>query len=155
MVDRRSFLKSNIALAGVLLGGPLCRSAETRTSTAATAWPPETALAIVDRQLDEAEAFISDTRRNGLRALEFEGDVAGLWMRELEPRLRSGPVAIAGYTSAATLFCLDFLARDFGARTVRRVDAGGAVTFVISQRLGRRAVLAPAAVRAQWSNSNA
>jgi hypothetical protein len=151
MVDRRSFLKSNIALAGVLLGGPLCRSAETRTSTAATAWPPETALAIVDRQLDEAEAFISDPRRNGLQALEFEGDVAGLWMRELEPRLRAGPVAMAGYTGAATLFCLDLLARDYGARTLFRVDTGAAVSWILSSSPARRAPLTPS----RWSQTDA
>ena len=76
-------------------------------------------------------------------------------MRELEPRLRAGPLTIVGHTSAATLFCLDFLARDYGARTVRRAEHGAAVSFVISRRPGRRAALAPAAVRAQWSDSHA
>ena len=62
----------------------------------------------------------------------------------------SGPIAIAGYTSAATWFCLDLLSRDFGARTVQRTAEAEAVSFVISQTPGRRAALAPAAVRAQW-----
>jgi hypothetical protein len=38
---------------------------------------------------------------------------------------------------------------------VRRAELGVAVSFVISQRPGRRAALAPAAVRAQWSDSYA
>ena len=74
-------------------------------------------------------------------------------MREFEPRLRAGPLTIVGHTSAATLFCLDFLARDYGARTVQRAEHGAAVSFVISQRPGRRAALAPAAVRAQGRDS--
>ena len=76
-------------------------------------------------------------------------------MRELEPRLRSGPVAIAGYTSGAAWFCIDLLARDFGALTVQRSEGADAISFVISQTPGRRAALAPAAVRAQWSSRHA
>jgi len=114
----------------------------------------EAELALVDRNLPGSAAFAHAARERGMTALEFTGDVGDLWMRELEPRLRSGPVAIAGYTSAATLFCLDFLARDFGARTVQR-GAGTAVSFVISQYSGRRAALAPAAVRVHWSKSHA
>ena len=76
-------------------------------------------------------------------------------MHELEPRLRSEPTTIAGYTSAATWFCLDHLARDFGARTVQHTIETDAVRFVISQTPGRRAALAPAAVRAQWRSRHA
>ncbi len=102
-----------------------------------------------------ATGLAADARAQGLGVVEFSGDVAGVWMRELEPRLRAGPLTIVGHTSAATLFCLDFLARDYGARTVQRAEHGAAVSFVISQRPGRRAALAPAAVRAQWSDSHA
>jgi len=109
----------------------------------------------VDRHLDGSAQFAADAGARGVRTFEFTRDVAEVWMRELEPRLRAGPVAIAGYTSAATLFCLDILARDFGACTVQRVDAGAAVYFLISQSPGRRAALAPAAVRAQWSATHA
>ena len=112
-------------------------------------------VALVDRSLAGSDAVAADARAQGLRVVEFSGDVAGVWMRELEPRLRAGPLTIVGHTSAATLFCLDFLARDYGARTVRRAEHGAAVSFVISQRPGRRAALTPAAVRAQWSDSHA
>jgi hypothetical protein len=112
-------------------------------------------IALVDRLLDGSDALAAGARAQGLRVVEFSGDVAAVWMRELEPRLRAGPLTIVGHTSAVTLFCLDFLARDYGARTVRRAEHGTAVSFVISQHPGRRAALAPAAVRAQWSASHA
>jgi hypothetical protein len=140
MVDRRSFLRGNIALAAALLAVPVRGSAETR---AVAAWPAEVSLAIVDRQLAEAEAFADETARSGLQALEFAGDVAGLWMRVLEPRLRAGPVVLAGYTGAATLFCLDLLARDYGARTVRRSTTERAVAWVMSSNPARPAPLTP------------
>src|SRR5262245_41260529 len=104
MVDRRSFLTSNVALAAAYLSWPLCGSAATRTRrTAAAIWPPESELAVIDGQLGQADSVAAHTRRNGVRTLEFGGDVAGLWMREIEPLLRAGPSVIAGYTGAATL----------------------------------------------------
>ena len=135
-------------------------------AASAAAWPAlsahaalapfgEPTIAIADRTLRGSAAFARSARARGMLTLEFLGDVADLWMRELEPRLRNGPVAIAGHTSAATQFCLDLLARDFGARTVQRADLGAAVSFVISQLPGRRAALAPAAVRAQWRHPHA
>jgi hypothetical protein len=156
MVDRRSFLTSTIAFATAVAVGNESegRSNLSRAPDAAFA-PAEFAVALVDRQLRGSAGFAAAARARGLGTLEFTGDVAGVWMRELEPRLRAGPVAIAGYTTAATWFCLDFLARDFGARTAQRSDDADAVSFVISQTPGRRAALAPAAVRAQWSARHA
>ncbi|HUQ53963.1 MAG TPA: hypothetical protein VM692_17170, partial [Gammaproteobacteria bacterium] len=124
-----------------------------RAALAAVAPLDDATIALVDRDLPGGAAFARAARQRGMTTLEFAADVAELWMRELEPRLRNGPIRIAGHASAATLFCLDLLARDFGARTVRRVDAATAVSFVISQYSGPRAALAPAAVRAQWRHS--
>jgi hypothetical protein len=147
-LNRRHFVQDAALLAASLAAWPV-------NAAAAAADPfDEAEIALVDRTLPGSAAFARAVRARGMTALEFTGDVADLWMRELEPRLRGGPVAIAGYTSAATLFCLDLLARDFGARTVQR-GAGAAVRFVISQYPGRRAALAPATVRAQWSDSHA
>ena len=151
MVDRRAFLTGSVAFAATLANWPARGAASALTSTVLGT----PSVAIVDRRLAGGDALAADARAQGLRVVEFSGDVAGVWMRELEPRLRAGPLTIVGHTSAATLFCLDFLARDYGARTVRRVELGTAVSFVISQRPGRRAALAPAAVRAQWSASHA
>ena len=80
---------------------------------------------------------------------EFTSDVADVWMHELEPRLRAGPLEIVGHTSAATLFCLELLARDYGARTVQPLGES-TVSFVISRRARRERARA---VRGspQWS----
>jgi hypothetical protein len=131
-------------------------------ATSLVAWPARGARAevdagimLVDRDLPGSAVFARAARARGVMIFEFAGDVASVWMRELEPRLRAGPVTIAGFVSAATLFCLDLLARDYGACTVERIDEAAAVSFVISQSPGQRATLAPAAVRAQWRNLHA
>ena len=152
MVDRRAFLAGSVFAAATVATWP-ARGAASAPKTAAAAGSPSVAL--VDRSLAGGDTVAADARALGLGVVEFSGDVAGAWMRELEPRLRAGPLTIVGHTSAATLFCLDFLARDYGARTVQRAEHGAAVSFVISQRPGRRAALAPVAVRAQWSDSHA
>ena len=152
MLGRRAFLTGSVFAAAVA-SWPARGAVSAPTWTAAAT--PADSVALVDRSLDGSDAVVADARAQGLRVVEFAGDVAGVWMRELEPRLRAGLLTVVGHTSAATLFCLDLLARDYGARTVRRAERGVAVSFVISQRLGRRAVLAPAAVRAQWSDSHA
>jgi hypothetical protein len=147
MIDRRAFLRSSVALGAVFAALPASAS-----SVRAAGGSP--AIVVIDRQLAGAAEFAAAARVRGLQVLEFAGDVAGLWMSELEPRLRAGPAAIAGYTSAATLFCLDFLARDYGARTVERA-ADGAARWLISSDPGRRASLAPDMVRARTRESHA
>jgi hypothetical protein len=109
------------------------------------------AVALVDRSLDGAARFAADAR--GVRTLEFARDAAAFGCARSSHA--AGPVAIAARTSAATAFCIELLARDYGARIVQRVEQSEAVAFLISQSPGRRAALAPAAVRAQWSHSHA
>ena len=148
MVDRRSFITSTIAIATAVAVG--------HDSSADTAPAPgASAVVLVDRSLAGGAQFAAAARARGIETLEFTTDVAAVWMRELEPRLRLGPIAIEGYTSASTWFCLDLMARDFGARTLERSVETSAVRFVISQTPGRRAALAPAAVRAQWEQRHA
>jgi hypothetical protein len=149
-VERRDFVTGTVTLAAAFAAWRV-RGAANGEQNAAV----DSSVLLVDRHLIGSESLTADARVRGLHVLEFSGDLAGLWMREIEPRLRAGPVAIEGYTSAPTHFCFDCLARDYGARTVRRAELGVAVSFVISQRPGRRAALAPAAVRAQWSDSYA
>jgi hypothetical protein len=150
MVDRRAFLTGSAFAVAVATGS--ARSGASALTWAEAGIP---SVVLIDRGVDGGAVLAAEARAQGLRVLEFSGDVAGVWMRELEPRLRAGRLAIVGHTSAATLFCLDFLARDYGGRTLRRAERGAAVSFVISQRPGRRAALAPAAVHAQWSDSHA
>jgi hypothetical protein len=149
MLDRRTFVQSSAALAAALTVWPPAASARVdEIASVASA-----RLAIVDTGLQGSRSFVARIRANGRRPFEFASDVAGVWMRELEPRLRLGPVAIAGYTSAATLFCLDLLARDYGARIVERRENGSAVTWVLSSSPARRASLAP--LTSRWRESHA
>jgi hypothetical protein len=146
VVDRRSFLGTSLALPAALIALP--------AHSALFEWPSSVgvSLALVDRGLEGSEALAARAGARGLRALSFAGDVAALWMSELEPCFRSGPTVIEGYTGPATLFCLDLLARDYGARTVRRHDVGSAVAWVLSSSPPRRAPLAP---RSRRSNLDA
>ena len=106
--------------------------------------PSVAQLVIVDRALPEASAFAAHAIAAGHDTRLFDRDVGALWMNEIEPRLRSGPVAIAGLTGAATLFCLDFLARDYGAHVVQRSPAAAdAVGWLIATHAERKAALAP------------
>jgi hypothetical protein len=156
MVDRRSFITSTVAFATAVAVGNDAQARSIAASPADTRLAPtESGVALVDRSLGGSAAFAAAARARGLVTFEFTADVARLWMYELEPRLRSGPTTIAGYTSAATWYCLDLLARDFGARTMQHAAGTDAVRFVISQTPGRRAALAPAAVRAQWRSRHA
>jgi hypothetical protein len=151
MVDRRSFITSTIGFAtAVAVGAETAARARVATPPDTVLATTEAAVALVDGSLAHSAGFAAAARARGVVTLEFTADVARVWMHELEPRLRAGPIAFAGYTSAATWFCLDLLSRDFGARTVQRTAEAEAVSFVISQTPGRRAALAPAAVRAQW-----
>ena len=112
MIDRRAFLQSSVALGAALATLPAGAS-----SVGTAAATPS--LVLVDLQLAGSADFAAAARARGCECSNSRGDVAGLWMRELEPRCARVAVTIAGYTSAATLFCLDLLARDYGARTVR------------------------------------
>lgn len=143
MTNRRAFILRGASLA-MLAALPL----RIASASAVTRHPEfdGASLVLLDRSLPTAAAFAAAAAAAGHAVLGFGRDVAALWMSAIEPRLRAGPVAIAGHTSAATLFCLDLLARDYGARTVQSVDVDGSVTWLISSQPGRRAPLAPAAV---------
>jgi hypothetical protein len=151
MTNRRAFIRSGASLA-IVAALPLPRTASSATS-APRSHPAS--FVIVDDSLDTGAAFAAGAAAEGRTVRTFSRDVASLWMSAIEAQLRAGPVLITGHTSPATLFCLDLLARDYGARTVRRVDFGASVTWVISSSPGQRAALAPAAVRAQWSETHA
>jgi hypothetical protein len=137
MTDRRSFIKAACVAA----------FAGTAPAAIAAAVPPrhplDAALAIVDRGLAGGSAYAASVA--SARVRDFDSDVGPLWMNEIEPRLRAGNVAIAGYTSAATLFCLELMARDYGAGVTRQSAHGAAVQWLLTTNPARRAALAPLA----------
>ena len=140
-INRRDFVAGSAALAA-LTGVPLARSRAAGQRTGGV--PSAAQLVIVDRALPEAAAFAAEAVAAGHDTRLFERDVGALWMNEIEPRLRRGPVAIAGLTGAATLFCLDFLARDYGAHVAQRSPtAADGVGWLIATHAERKAPLAP------------
>jgi hypothetical protein len=141
MFNRRSFVAGSAALTA-LATVPFARSRA--AGPRAERVPSAAQLVIVDRALPEAAPFAAEAIAAGHDTRLFDRDVGALWMNEIEPRLRLGPVAIAGLTGAATLFCLDFLARDYGAHVVQRNAAEpDAVSWMIATHPERRAPLAP------------
>jgi len=141
MVNRRNFVAGSAALAA-LSTVPFARSRAAGLRTERV--PSGAQLVIVDRALPEASAFAAEAIAAGYDTRLFDRDVGALWMNEIEPRLRLGPVAIAGLTGAATLFCLDLLARDYGAHVAQRSPvASDAVGWLIATHAERKAPLAP------------
>jgi hypothetical protein len=147
VIDRRIFMRQGIELAAA---GAAWRWVATASAAPAFDAP---IVAVLDRDVESGEAFVAAARARGVRVLEFTSDVAALWMSELAPRLRAGPVVIEGHTSIATQFCLDFLARDYGARTTHRAENAATVTWILSSSPARRAALAPIASRGSQSRA--
>ena len=149
-MNRRTFLLGGVALTAAPVAWPRAASRLGGRS----ALYADADLIIVDRNVAGSATFAMRARATGGTPLEFASDVAGLWMREIEPTLRSRPTAIVGYTSAATLFCLDVLARDYGSRLVEPWDDGIAVTWLLSSRPMHRGALAPM-TESSWSQNHA
>jgi len=105
MLNRRELLRSGLA-ASALSGIPIS------VALAAPSFRPASFL--VDSQLPDAAAMSAQPFRIPTTVQFFVGDPGQLWMNTIEPVLRVNPVVIAGYTSAPTLFCLQYLTRDYG-----------------------------------------
>ena len=118
MVDRRRFMQSSLAFYAALAAWGASSSSRRAAAPIGSA-----SIVLVDRYLAGSTGFAAGARLRDLDTLEFAGDVGGLWMREIEPRLRGGPVTIAGYTSATTLFCLEKAVRN--SVVLGLVGAGG------------------------------
>jgi hypothetical protein len=141
MVNRRNFVAGSAALAA-LTAVPLGYGGSRRSTATAPVAP---SLVIVDRAVPQAATFVAEANAAGNDTRTFDGDVGALWMNEIEPRLRAGPVVIAGLTCAATLFCVELLARDYGVHLVRRESGAGGVRWLVATDPERRGPLAPPA----------
>jgi hypothetical protein len=142
MVSRRGFVEGGLGLAAGLVAR---RAHATRTygdtfGSTETVTPAPPRVAVVDRGVAGSAAFAAAARAQGLPLFEFTSDAARVWMHELEPRLRVGSLEILGHTSPATSFCLELLARDYGAGVAQPL---GASTWLIATSPVRRAPLAP------------
>jgi hypothetical protein len=105
-LSRRDLLKSGLLV-------PALTSLVPHGATAASS---RTAIWVIDDQLPDAPAIAARAQVSTSAIYRFSSDPGRIWMHDLAPRLRTTPVAISGYTSASTLFCLHYLARDFGLK---------------------------------------
>ena len=109
---------------------------------------------IYDRRYPSGRAFGAAAEYTGSTAgiVGIGGDVTELWSRDLRPRWSAGGGAIAGMTTARTLFCLEQLARDHWMRVVIRAehsvspgqDAVHRLTAAEPMMVGMRSALAAA-----------
>lgn len=118
MLNRRIFLRSSAALTALASHSSL--AAWFPTTFANSTYHPLHAF-IVDRNIVSSAAFAIAAQRVGTTLQVMDGDPGGIWMHEIEPYLKKHPAAIAGYTGGPTLFCLEFLARDYGLHLVYRI----------------------------------
>jgi hypothetical protein len=118
MLSRRELIGSAVA-ASALSGLP--------TGIGATVSKDGTATCIVDRALQGSTEMIARFDGERLPVHVFSGDPGGVWMHRLEPLLRRHAVTIAGYTSASTLFCLQYLSRDYGLALKAYADGARAL----------------------------
>jgi hypothetical protein len=143
-MNRRKFCLSSLATAisGAAAGqtaraSPASSTPAVATSTAAM---PGVRLykIIYDRRFSAGQAFGAAAKRVSSTAgtVGIAGDITALWSRDLRPRWLAGDGAIAGMTTARTLFCLEQLAKDHRMRVVSRAEHaitdGGEITQLVS-----------------------
>jgi len=72
--------------------------------------------AIFDVRFEDACAFAAKMASRHIATAEIRGDITNLFFDDLDLRWKHGPDRLAGFTTSASLFCLDLLARDRGMR---------------------------------------
>jgi hypothetical protein len=93
---------------------------------------------IYDRRFSAGRAFGAAAERllSTAGTVGIAGDITALWSRDLRLRWLEGDGAIAGMTTARTLFCLEQLAMDHRMRVAARcehaISDGGDLTHLVS-----------------------
>jgi hypothetical protein len=112
MLSRRTFVSAGAA---VIVAPPLTLTAK----------PLRAELAIADHRFAEARAFSRGMRQRGVVAVDFDGDITGVWLERLYPLWRSAfPAVVAGLTTRPVLFCLEQLAWDHWLRVTQYEKCG-------------------------------
>jgi len=111
MTSRREFIQMGVAALALPISGRAGFSLAQSALPDAPA-PMQFYKVVFDERFGAGRAFAAEAQRLGLPLHGIRGDVTSLWYNELYPRWKQGPVAIAGLTQKAPLFCLDLLARD-------------------------------------------
>jgi hypothetical protein len=81
--------------------------------------------AVFDERFEEPCAFAAGAAARRIPTAPIRGDITSLFFDDLDRRWKRGPVLLAGYTTPASLFCLDLLARDRGMRVCHWETAPG------------------------------
>jgi hypothetical protein len=93
---------------------------------------------VYDRRFSAGRDFGAAAERlsSTVGTIAIDGDITALWYRDLRLRWLAGGGAIAGMTTARTLFCLEHLAGDYRMRVVTRAEHtitdGGEITHLVS-----------------------
>jgi hypothetical protein len=140
LMNRRKFCLSSLAAAiSSAAVGACCLPAAASAALPAAASTQSLRLYkfVYDRRYPAARAFgvAAEHAVSTAGIAAIAGDVTALWSRELKPRWCAGAGAIAGMTTARTLFCLEQLAKDHWMRVIIRVEHAISQRQDISHRL--------------------
>lgn len=132
LANRRTFLKYSIA------AGAIIRPISIQGSVVPYY------KAVFDERFDEPRRFAGAVAARRIPTAAIRGDITHVFFHDLDLRWKHGPVQIAGYTTPASLFCLDLLARDRGMRLSHCVTNPGveAALAALDGALPRRSVTA-------------
>jgi hypothetical protein len=143
MTNRREFVRG---IAWSTLGALSAKHALASGTDRAPPHSVAKTIAIADSTFTAASAeFAAEAARHGLDTLDFAGDVGGLWLREIEPALRTGATALAGLTGPGVLFCLETMTRAHGFAVVFRAERPERSGEGFPRVAGRHALAAAAA----------
>jgi hypothetical protein len=92
---------------------------------------------VFDRRYSAGRAFgiAAEHARSTAGTVAIGGDITALWSRDLRLQWSAGGGAIAGMTTARTLFCLEQLARNHWMRVVIRAEHAISEGHEIAHRL--------------------
>ena len=99
--------------------------------------------AIYDTDYASAVEFAAQMRRRGVVVHAIERDITSVWFNDLALQWRQRPVAIAGLTAPAALFCLEQLAWDHRMRVVFRATHALASDGTVEHRVRAPQALLP------------
>jgi hypothetical protein len=92
---------------------------------------------IADRASASGAAFAAEAGSQGIPVHLVGNDVGSAWMNDIEPSWRHAPATIAGLTTGTALFCLEYLAADYGMGVAYRIEhipiGDGHVHYVITE----------------------
>ncbi len=134
-MDRRSFFLSGAAAAISLgVGRSYASAAPLPTAVGCAGGPMALGAILFDSRFASSRAFGAAARSAGRETTALQGDVTGVWRHHLRPHWAGGR-AIAGMTTASSLFCLEQLAKDHWMRVVVRVEHRGSPPGTLTHRV--------------------